>query len=98
MLKFEDIKAQAKTEKKTIKVKAWGGGEVEIRSLTIAETADIAATQMRGEGGMAMVKTASYALVEPIMSINDISNLDRELFDGVKEIVDAMEGFVKPKK
>lgn len=96
MLKLSDIQKKHSTAEKTIKVEAWGG-DVKIRDLTVAESADVVATRMRGEAGMSVVKTASYALIEPAMTVADISAMSEDAFDGVSEIVKAIGEF-KPEK
>lgn len=97
MLSFEDIQSKCKTTEKTVEIDAWGG-EVKIRQLSVSESADVIATQSRGDGAMAMVKTAAYALVEPKMTVKKILALPQDAFDGLREIVEALGEMDEPKK
>lgn len=97
MLSFEDIQASSKTVEKTVEIDAWGG-EVKIKQLTIAESADVIATQAKGEQVLSMAKTASYALVEPKMSVKKLIALPQDSFEGIAEIVNAVAELAEPKK
>lgn len=110
MLKFEDIQKKHPTQEKTITVKAWGG-DVRIRQLTIGERSEVMAMMMSGDGKVVRDKiranagqyaksrilAASFALVEPAISYDDLSALSGSM-DAVNEINEALNEFDTPKK
>ncbi len=97
MLSFDDIQQQCKTAESTVQIDAWNG-EVKVRQLTVAESAEVIATQAKGDHATAMVKTASFALVEPRMSVKKLQDLPQSAFDAIKEIVEAVGELGEPKK
>lgn len=97
MLSLEDIQSQCKTTEKTVKIKAWGG-DVKIRQLTVKESSDVLTSQLAQDGAMAMIKTASFALLEPKMSIDKIQDLSQEAFEGIREVVEAVGELSEVKK
>lgn len=97
MLSLDDIQNQCKTAESTVQIDAWDG-EVKIRQLTVAESANVISTQNRGDQATAMVMTASFALVEPKASVKKLQGLSQEAFEGIKEIVEAVGDLGEPKK
>ncbi|MBL4730282.1 MAG: hypothetical protein JKY28_02690 [Sulfurimonas sp.] len=97
MLTLEDIEKICKTKEGTVNIEAWGG-EVKIRQLTVAETAEVVKTQTAGDGAMSTIKMASFALVEPKMSVKKMLSLPAEAFEGIAEIVKAVGELQEPKK
>lgn len=89
---------------KTIKIKAWGDEEVKIRPLTIAESFEVMNTlgALSGEKVKdkpkdvkslveAQILCASYALVEPSFSIDELKTLNASAFAGITEIFGAVQ-------
>ena len=97
MLSFEDIQKQCKTAEATVEIEAWGG-EVKIRQLTVAETADVVKSQTDGDSAMSTIKLVSYALVEPKMTVKKILSLPAEAFEGIRQIAEALSNLESPKK
>jgi len=95
MLSLDDIKG-AKTKEAVVHIDGWGG-EVRIRQLTVAESSEVAALQGRGEHAAALVRLASFALVEPRMSVRDINALPADAFEAIREIADAVGEIEGPK-
>ena len=110
MLNINDIKASHATKETTVEVKAWGG-EVRVRQLTAAERAEVVSIMQGGSSlvdgkmevnignlTMARIAEASFALVDPAMSRDEIASLGESAIEGVHEICEALAEFGKPKK
>ena len=97
MLDLAAIEGQYKTSEKVVRIEAWDG-DVKIRQLTVAESAEVMAAQSSGDAALAMVKTASFALVEPKLSEKKIKALPQESFEAIGEIVEAVGALSEPKK
>lgn len=110
MLKIEDIRKKHPTQEKTVTIKAWGG-DVRIRQLTIGERAEVMGMMMSGDGKVvgkkihtnagqyakSRILAASFALVEPSISYDELSALP-DAMDAVNEINEALNEFDAPKK
>lgn len=110
MLKLEDIQKKHPTQEKTITVKAWGG-DVRIRQLTIGERSEVMGMMMAGDTKVvgdkiqanagqyakSRILAASFALVEPAISYEDLSSLHGAM-EAVDEIYEALNEFDTPKK
>lgn len=113
MLNKEALLEKFKRNTKTVKVKAWGG-EVVIQQLSIKEKSEIEAMiygnatpeeLQKGTYKIDMnafissrIKAVSYALVEPILSLEDLETLTGEASEGINEVHKAIEEFNVPKK
>ena len=97
MLELENITGKAKTKEATVNIPAWGG-DVKLRTLTCGQAADVTAAQSKGEQGLALLLTAHFSLVEPAMSMKQLSELPQEMMTGVSEIITEVGKLDKPKK
>lgn len=96
MLSLEDIQNQSKMATATVEIEAFGG-EVKIQQLTVAQSAEIFNLQQKGDAAMSLLRTASYALVEPKLTVKKLLALPDSAFDGIREIVDAVGELQEPK-
>ena len=110
MLKIEDIRKKHPTQEKTVTIKAWGG-DVRIRQLTIGERAEVMGMMMAGDTKVigdkvqanagqyakSRMLAASFALVEPQISYDELSGLAGAM-EAVDEIYEALNEFDAPKK
>ena len=110
----KDLLALFTQETRTLKVEAWNDAEVKIRKLNIKEQAeindvlfgevtlkdadDMAANISLGAMQYAQILSASYALVEPKMTVSEIQNQTAEFLTGIAEIHDALTEWSNPKK
>ena len=110
----KDLLAQFTQETKTITIKAWDNAEVKIRKLTIKEQAEVNAliygdlTLDEAQEGTAhidllavqesQILSASYALVEPSLTVDEIKNLPSDALEGISEIQEALTNWSEPKK
>lgn len=113
MITKADLKKKYTSQTKTIEVKSWGG-EVEIRKLTIAENNEAQAVLLKdklasemangrvevsiGQAQASAVIAVAYALVNPKMTVEELSGLDSEGMEGVTEIKKALDEWDTPKK
>lgn len=113
MITKAGLKKKFTSDTMTIEVKAWGG-EVEIRKLTIAANNEAQAVLLKdrlasemqdgkveisiGQAQASAVIAVSHALVNPKMSIEELSSLDSDGMEGVTEIKRALDEWDKPKK
>lgn len=97
---------------KEVEVPAWGG-TVKIQKLTIKEKTEIesilyanASQKELSKGSFkidlsqmmaAQIKSISYALVEPSMSIEELEGLTGEAIEGLKQLAKEIDDFNTPK-
>jgi hypothetical protein len=114
MITKKDLLAQFTQEIHTLNVEAWNNAEVKIRKLTIKEQAHInsilfgditlmdadslAANISLSALQEAQIQTASYALTDPKMSVDEISAQTGEFLLGIAEIHEFIGEWSTPKK
>lgn len=109
----KELLEKFKPETKEIEVKAWGAN-VSIKKLTIKEANDVQSMLMNnatteelqtgkleisvGKLQQSQWLAVSYALVEPKLTIDEISGLSTDGQLGIAEIYEALQAWDKPKK
>ncbi|MDD5406013.1 MAG: hypothetical protein PHE73_03605 [Sulfurovaceae bacterium] len=110
----EELFALYPAETKEMQVKAWQNMSVKIKKLTIKQDDEVQAMLMNNasandlkdgklEVSVSLLQKSqwlavSYALVEPRLTVDEISSLPTDAFAGVSEIYDALQEWGKPKK
>lgn len=97
MLDLQAIQKQCQTSQTTLNVEAWKG-DVKIRQLTVAQSAEVVELSSKGQHVQAMVRGVSFSLVEPVISFQDLSELSGDAFEGIREINEALGKLNEPKK
>lgn len=110
----EELFALYPTETKEIQVKAWQNKSVKIKKLTIKQDDEVKAMLMNNasaddladgkfEVSVSLLQKSqwlavSYALVEPKLTVDEISGLPTDALAGISEVYEALQEWAKPKK
>lgn len=96
-LTIEEIQERAKTSEDTVEIESWGG-EVKIRTLTVAQGREVAALYNKGDRVGSVVRTVYYGLVEPKVTLKQLDKLaSRAGMNGINEIAQAISELDSPK-
>lgn len=110
----QELFALYPAETKEIQVKAWNNNKVKIKKLTIKQDDEVQSMLMNNasvgdlQGGKLEVSVGllqksqwlavSYALIEPKLTVDELSGLPIDAQAGVGEIHEALQAWSKPKK
>lgn len=97
MIDLNSLQKKFPSTEKKVKIEAWDG-EVRIKRLTLAETNNFMRVQQ--EDGMiaGMVEAVASCLVEPQITVQELSGLNEEAFKGIDEIFKSLNEFSETKK
>lgn len=97
---------------KTVEIKAWNT-EVTLKQLSIKEGIEVQSILLDGQDlskvkdklqvdivalTNSTVRTVSYALLEPKMSVKELESMGQDGLDGIQEIKQILDDWDKPKK
>lgn len=87
-----------KTKEKSITIKALDGEEFKIRSLSVAQKAEVQALVMKGDHVTATVKAACFGVISEVLDFKEVMDLPQESFRAIDEIAAAIMELDTPKK